>query len=533
MEIADILALVGGLALFLLGMNSMGDGLEAACGNKMKSILKKLTSNRFIGVFVGMVITAIIQSSSATTVMVVGFVNAGMMTLTQAIWIIMGANIGTTVTGLLIALDVGLIAPAVALIGVIMMLFIKKPIINEIGKIFCGFGVLFIGMDMMSGAMMPLRDSEVFINLMTQLSHPLLGILVGAIFTAIIQSSSASVGILQALAISGAIQLDTAVFILFGQNIGTCITALMASIGTSRNAKRTTLIHFMFNVIGTLLFTIICVVSPLVDYMKQWFESPAMQIANMHTIFNVTTTLLLLPFGQYLAELAAKILPEKKSESDSIFQFLDNDINLRIGNASLHLENVKREVKRMYGIACENIDLAFMDIQNNNNDNRKKILENEDLIDKLNDGIIKHISSNLSNDLNYSTSVAYEAYLTISSNIERLSDHAMNISDETETIIKNELKLSNYAYQEITKIRNILRDMQAGAMDKEKILEIKEYENRIDELTENYRSNMMRRLRESVCTGEGSISYSSYLITFERIGDHLLNISEQIEKMNK
>ena len=538
MQLSDILTLVGGLALFLLGMNSMGDGLEQACGNKMKSILKKLTSNRFIGVFVGMVITAIIQSSSATTVMVVGFVNAGMMSLTQAIWIIMGANIGTTVTGLLIALDVGLIAPAVALIGVVFMLFIKKPFINEIGKILAGFGVLFIGMDMMSGAMMPLRESEAFVGLMTQFSNPILGILVGIVFTAVIQSSSASVGILQALAISGAIQLDSAVFILFGQNIGTCVTALLASIGTNRAAKRTTLIHFIFNLIGTVLFTIICLVTPLVDFMKEKFTSPSMQIANMHTIFNIATTLLLLPFGQYLAKLATIILPEKKEETESIFMYLDNNVRLRIGNQSLqmgnlslHLENVKREVKRMYAIACENIDLAFQDITSKSNDNRKKILENEELIDKLNDGIIKHISSNLSNDLNYSTSVAYEAYLTIANNTERLSDHAKNLSDENETVINNNLKLSSYAHQEILKIKNILKDMQNGALEKDKIEDIKEYENRIDELTERYRNNMMTRLREAVCTGEGSISYSTFLINFERIGDHLLNISEQIEKM--
>ena len=538
MQLSDILTLVGGLALFLLGMNSMGDGLEQACGNKMKSILKKLTSNRFIGVFVGMVITAIIQSSSATTVMVVGFVNAGMMSLTQAIWIIMGANIGTTITGLLIALDVGLIAPAVALIGVVFMLFIKKPFINEIGKILAGFGVLFIGMDMMSGAMMPLRESEAFVGLMTQFSNPILGILVGIVFTAVIQSSSASVGILQALAISGAIQLDSAVFILFGQNIGTCVTALLASIGTNRAAKRTTLIHFIFNLIGTVLFTIICLVTPLVDFMKEKFTSPSMQIANMHTIFNIATTLLLLPFGQYLAKLATIILPEKKEETESIFMYLDNNVRLRIGNQSLqmgnlslHLENVKREVKRMYAIACENIDLAFQDITSKSNDNRKKILENEELIDKLNDGIIKHISSNLSNDLNYSTSVAYEAYLTIANNTERLSDHAKNLSDENETVINNNLKLSSYAHQEILKIKNILKDMQNGALEKDKIEDIKEYENRIDELTERYRNNMMTRLREAVCTGEGSISYSTFLINFERIGDHLLNISEQIEKM--
>lgn len=213
MQIADILTLIGGLSLFLLGMNLMSSGLEAAAGNKMKGILEKLASNRFVGVLVGMIITAVIQSSSATTVMVVGFVNAGMMTLTQAVWIIMGANIGTTITGQLIALDISWIAPIFAFAGVIMLVFVKKNFVNEIGKILLGFGVLFIGMDMMSTSMMPLRDSEAFVNIMTKFSNPFLGILAGAVFTAIIQSSSASVGILQALAISGAIQFESAVYV--------------------------------------------------------------------------------------------------------------------------------------------------------------------------------------------------------------------------------------------------------------------------------------------------------------------------------
>ena len=308
MSITNVLTLVGGLALFLLGMNSMGDGLEKSCGDKMKKILEKLTSNRFIGVLVGMFITMIIQSSSATTVMVVGFVNASMMSLTQAVWVIMGANIGTTITGQLVALDIGWIAPFFAFIGVIMMLFIKNVKVNEIGKVLCGFGVLFIGLNMMSSSMAPLRENEAFIGLMSKFSNPLLGILMGIIFTAIIQSSSASVAILQALAISGVVSLDSAVYILFGQNIGTCATALLASIGTNRAAKRTMLIHLIFNVLGTTLFTIICLVTPLTSFVSNLTpNNGAQQIANMHTLFNVTTTLVLLPFGKLLVKLTEKI----------------------------------------------------------------------------------------------------------------------------------------------------------------------------------------------------------------------------------
>ena len=242
-----------------------------------------------------------------------------MMTLSQAVWIIMGANIGTTITGQLIALDIGFIAPIFAIIGVIMIVFLKKPTLNEIGKILCGFGVLFIGMDMMSSSMAPLRDMPEFVSLMTKFSNPLLGILAGIIFTAVIQSSSASVGILQALAISGAIGLDSAVFVLFGQNIGTCVTALLASAGTNRNAKRTTLIHFMFNLIGTILFTTLCVTTPLTDLVKTISgDNPSQQIANMHTLFNITTTVILLPLGTYLVKLANVILPDKIIINESI-----------------------------------------------------------------------------------------------------------------------------------------------------------------------------------------------------------------------
>ena len=297
MGLGDILALLGGLALFLHGMQMMSSGLEAAAGSKMKSILERLTANRFLGVLVGAMITAVIQSSSATTVMVVGFVNAGMMTLNQAVWIIMGANIGTTVTSLLIALDVGALAPVLAFVGVVLMVFVKKPQAQHIGQILAGLGVLFIAMDMMSTAMYPLRDSEAFIKMMSTFSNPVLGISAGALFTALIQSSSASVGVLQTLAGNGVIGLGSAVYVLFGQNIGTCITALLAAAGANRNAKRATLIHFLFNVIGTVIFTVICMMTPLTTLVEGAVDGAQGQIATMHMLFNVTTTLLLLPLG--------------------------------------------------------------------------------------------------------------------------------------------------------------------------------------------------------------------------------------------
>ena len=316
MELKDILGLLGGLALFLYGMQMMSQGLEAAAGNRMKQILEKLTANRFLAVTVGAAITAVIQSSSATTVMVVGFVNSGMMTLRQAVWIIMGANIGTTITGQLIALDVGMLAPLFAFIGVSMVVFLKSEKAHHIGGILAGLGVLFIGMEMMGDAMRPLREVPEFVSLMTKFSNPVIGIGVGALFTAVIQSSSASVGILQSLASNGLIGLGDAVFVLFGQNIGTCITAVLAAIGTSKNAKRTTLIHLSFNIIGTVIFTIACLVLPLTAMVESWTpgNAPA-QIANMHTLFNIVTTLMLLPVGQYLANFAERLLPDREKIS--------------------------------------------------------------------------------------------------------------------------------------------------------------------------------------------------------------------------
>lgn len=361
MSLTNIMGLLGGLALFLYGMQMMSQGLENAAGNKMQQILEKLTANRFLGVLVGALITAVIQSSSATTVMVVGFVNAGMMTLNQAVWIIMGANIGTTITGQLIALDAGAVAPIIAFIGVILIIFSKKEKIGYVGSILAGLGILFIGMDMMGGSMEPLAQSQSFISLLTKFSNPILGILAGTIFTAIIQSSSASVGILQALAGSGIVTLDSAAFILFGQNIGTCITAFLAALGANRNAKRTTIIHITFNVIGTIIFTILCITTPLIPVLQGMTESAPKQIANLHTMFNVTTTLILLPFGTALTKLAQHILPDLKTGEPvqgqiGHLQTKNSDV---LGMASITLEETKRKLEDMLFLAEQNVHSSY------------------------------------------------------------------------------------------------------------------------------------------------------------------------------
>ena len=365
MTLTDLLGLFGGLALFLYGMQMMSDGLEDAAGNRMKQILERLTANRFLGVAVGAGITAVIQSSSATTVMVVGFVNSGMMTLNQAVWIIMGANVGTTVTSQLIALDVGLLAPLMAFVGVSMIVFFKNPKAHHLGKIFAGLGILFIGMDMMREAMRPLENTPGFVSLMTSFSNPFVGVAVGALFTAVIQSSSASVGILQALAASGLIPFSGAVYVLFGQNIGTCITALIASMGTNRAAKRTTLIHLMFNVVGTAIFMIICMSFPLADYVARLTPGlPETQIANMQTIFNIVTTLLLLPFGSLMAKLATIILPDiplPDLSTTSLGSITEEFRRSRttLGSTAVHLDLLAHDISRMLTLAAENVDRSF------------------------------------------------------------------------------------------------------------------------------------------------------------------------------
>ena len=539
MKITDLFSLLGGLALFLYGMQMMSNGLEAAAGNKMKKILEKLTANRFLGVLVGAGITAVIQSSSATTVMVVGFVNSGMMTLNQAVWIIMGANIGTTITGQLIALDIGAIAPLFAFAGVALILFIKKQKVHYYGLIVAGLGTLFIGMEMMSSAMEPLQDSEAFVSLMTQFSNPVLGILAGMIFTAIIQSSSASVGILQALAVSGLIGLPNAVFVLFGQNIGTCITAILASIGTNRSAKRTTIIHLMFNLIGTVIFTTVCILTPLTSWVESLTpDNVAAQIANMHTLFNVVTTLLLLPFGNYLAKLATKILPDKQEEQEGIMhlEFIRPVVTRgehQIGLSAIALTNIKQELRRMMEMVKNNVGSGFDAVQKRDLKLVEKVQEQEEYIDYLNKEISKYISKIMVEESNPKDSQYISALFKVCGNLERIGDHAMNICEYTKMIHDKNIDFSPEELAEMTEMKKIsmealdcLENLKKNAP--EEVEKIADLEQKMDDMTESYRENQTKRMQEGKCSDEACILYSEMLTDFERIGDHILNIGQEM-----
>ena len=542
MKITDFFSLLGGLALFLYGMQMMSNGLEAAAGNKMKQILEKLTANRFLGVLVGAGITAVIQSSSATTVMVVGFVNSGMMTLKQAVWIIMGANIGTTITGQLIALDVGQLAPLFAFCGVALIVFVKKQKVHHYGLIVAGLGILFIGMEMMSGAMMPLRESEAFVSLMTKFSNPVLGILAGAVFTAVIQSSSASVGILQALAGSGLIGLSNAVYVLFGQNIGTCITAILAAIGTSRNAKRTTVIHLMFNLIGTTIFTIVCITTPLTSLVESLTpDNVASQIANMHTLFNIVTTLLLLPFGNYLAKAAVRILPEKQDEQADVMHMefirpMETKRDTQIGLSAIAVTGIKKELHRMIDMAKENVEASFQAVKAGTTENLETVQEREEYIDYLNKEISKYISKVLVNESNPRDSQYISALFKVCGNGERIGDHAMNICGYTKLIEKQGISFSQEVRVEIDAMKEVcikaleflneIHHNQQG--DNQDVKAIEKLEQQIDDMTDDYRQKQLVRMQKGTCSEEGCIIYSEMLTDFERIGDHILNIGQEM-----
>ena len=541
MELNDILLLLGGLALFLYGMQMMGNGLETAAGNKMKSILEKLTSNRIKGVVVGAAITAVIQSSSATTVMVVGFVNSGLMTLNQAVWVIMGANIGTTITGQLIALDIDVIAPLFAFAGVAVIMFTKNERVKHISEIFAGLGVLFIGMGMMGDAMAPLQQSETFIGFMSNFNNPLVGILIGAVFTAIIQSSSASVGILQALASTGAVPLSSAVFILFGQNIGTCITAVLASIGTKVNAKRTTVIHLMFNIIGTVLFSVICLVTPFTEWIAALTpDNPVAQIANVHTAFNIVTTLILLPFGTLMAKAAKGLLPDKEGQEEDVKRLkyirpFEN--NYTVGHAAMVISQIENEVERMLQMVRKNTEGCFNAVIKQDYNVIEELEDREQYIDYLNKEISKYIVHLMPTEMTVQDSQKLNAYYRIIGDLERIGDHAINFVDYLHNMNEWNIKFSKSAVESLEQMKQLCAETLIG-ISKENIngrkhvLEVAaKNEQRIDDMQERLLKGQIERMQSGECGAEAGVILSEMLTDFERIGDHALNIAEKYEEM--
>ncbi len=437
MEVMNLLSFFTGIGLFLYGIDAMGQGLEYAAGSKMKKILGVLTKNRFLAVLMGALVTAVIQSSSATTVMVVGFVNAGLMNLAQAIGVIMGANIGTTVTSVLIAMDLGLIAPIALVLGVFAMLFVKKDIIKHIGQTVAGFGMLFVGMELMAYGMAPLGESEVFTYFMTNFSNPIVGVLIGLVLTAIIQSSSASIGILQALAVQGLVPIEFAVYILLGQNIGTCVTALLSCAGTKTNSKRTAVMHLIFNVIGTIIFLFITAFTPYTTLLESISDNVSVQISAAHIIFNVVNTIILFPFANGLIKLSCLLVRDKEPEDSKLeFKFYDEKL---LATPPVAVEQIGKEVVRMAELARDNFDRAAKALIANDTSKTEKIESVEEVINFLNHGITRHLVKINALDLDYSDAKYIGRLFHVVNDIERIGDHAVNLSEAM--VVRNNEKL--------------------------------------------------------------------------------------------
>jgi len=540
MNMESILGLCGGLALFLYGMHMMSDGLEAVAGERMKQILEKLTSSTIKGVLVGTLITAIIQSSSATTVMLVGFVNSGLMALENTVGVIMGANIGTTMTGILMSIGISDVAPLIAIAGVCLIMFTKDEKKNNLGIVIAGLGILFLGMNMMSDAMRGMRDNQAFINLITSLKNPILGVLVGTVFTALIQSSSASIGILQALAMAGLVTLDTGIYVMFGFAIGTCVTAVIASIGANPNAKRVTFIHLAFNVIGTVVFVILCQFIPYVQFFQNMFpDSPEAQIANAFLVFKVATTVMLVPFTKQLVVFSRKFIKDTEELVDKRPSISERAVSLQgyhFGAAAIAISLIREEVNYMYDIAKRNVSLAFDAVLENTDKYDAEIEKNEDELDRLNSEVSQYISSILGQISTVDSDVV-SGYFRIVGNIERIGDHATNFADYTKFFLSKNERLSDRAQGEVVVMKQTTLDaMSLLEGDRREdaasmLASVSRAEQEIDDMTDNYRNAQMDRMKTTTCSPEASVVYAEMLTDFERIGDHLLNISEEFARM--
>ena len=535
MSVANILSMAGGLGLFLFGIRTMGDGLENAAGAKLKRMLEVLTGNRFLAVLVGFVVTAIIQSSTATTVMVVGFVNAGMMSLAQAVGVIMGANIGTTVTSLLIALNFSSVAAAAVLVGVILMLASKKTVVKNLGAIFTGFGLLFLGIDMMSDSMAPLRESAGFMNFIVTVSEsplrPLFGIILGIVMTAVLQSSSASVGVLQTLAMQGLVPLKFSVFVLFGQNIGTCLTALFSTVGAKKNSKRAAVIHLLFNLIGTGIFILIALLAPYVEWIEKLSPDPMAQIAISHIVFNIVSTVVMFPFANVLVKLSCLLVPGKDdSESEMHCKFIDDRL---LNTPPFAVMQVSKEVARMAKLARDNFETSAHALINRSDKDLDKVMENEEIINYLNHHITSYLVKLNALDITDSDSDYIARVFHAINDIERVGDHAINLAEAAQHNIGEGFKFSDPAREELNQLCGsvvTLLERSMAAFDNQSLSdneakELSDLEEHIDDLTLECQDSHIFRLNRKECNTEAGMLYLNPITDFERVGDHAINIA--------
>jgi phosphate:Na+ symporter len=542
----NMFSLFGGFGIFIYGMHIMADGLQKSAGNKMKNLLGILTNNRFVAVLVGAGVTAIIQSSSASTVMVVGFVNAGLMNLTQAVGVIMGANIGTTITSWLVSLDEILvffkpdkIAPFVIGVGAVMFFFSRDNKKKQVGEIFVGFALIFIGLTYMKHGITPYKESPVFQQAFITLGqNPFLGVLAGALVTAVIQSSSASVGILQTLAATGVVPFSAAIYIVLGQNIGTTVTAMLSSIGANKTAKRAAVIHLLFNVIGTVVFTILAIVlfKTTLSHLAGTLISKV-QISTFHTLFNVSCTVLMFGFANKLVVLAEKLVPgtdrEAMSEDEITLKHLDDRI---LETPSFAVQNAIKEVVRMGELTIENTKAATMCLVSKDPAQIKKVLRGEKDINKLEKLITDYLVKINNIALNDRQHLVITNLFHTVNDIERVGDHAENIAELAQYYMDNDLQFSEEAeaeFKEISKLAIEIIELAIEARRNDRVELVKKVElleERIDDMEEELRRQHIKRLAENKCNSTTGVVFLDTISNLERISDHALNIAGYVKE---
>lgn len=557
--LVNIISMLGGLGLFLYGMKMMSDGLEEAAGSKLRQLLEVLTKNRFVGVFVGMIFTMIIQSSSATTVMVVGFVNAGLMNLAQATSVILGANIGTTITAQIIAFKLDHVAPLLVIIGVVLILFTKRKMAQRVGYIIGGFGMLFVGITLMGAAMKPLANTEGFQSILLTFKNPFLAILAATVFTMIIQSSSASIGVLQVLAMqtndAGApiLPLTTAFFLLLGMNIGTCITAMLASIGASRTAKRAALIHLFFNVLTSIVVVVVVTLlgkgniyagadmaEGWITSLSRWINPDASTsriIANTHTIFNILGVLFFLPLINVLIKISGLIAGEQPEKLESKkLMYLDARI---LETPAIAVAQVSKEVNRMIELAQNNLAFAMEAITTGNLGNSAEFAERESVMDYLNTEITGYLVKINPLVVSRKDEQFIGSLFHVVNDAERIGDHSVNIYEFAQTLHEERWKFSPSAQQELQdyyiKVKNLLdRSVDTFKNHKyEDLDEVAELEQEVDDIQKALQQQHIDRLNQNICTPHTGTFFLDIINNLERVGDHSHNIAFSIKDKNQ
>lgn len=531
MTVSNIVELLGGLGAFLFGMKYMGDGLELAAGSKMKDLLEKLTRNKILGFLLGTFVTVVIQSSSATTVMVMGFINAGIMDLAQATGVIFGANIGTTITSILIALDVSAIAPFCICVGAFMMLYTKKAKLKHIGQVILGFGLLFQGLHTMSAAMKPLGQVVWFQSFIMNAKNPILGILVGALICAVIQSSSAAVGIVQALALQGLMPLHFASYLICGINIGSAMPTILASMSARNNAKRAAMIYLIYNVVGCVVMAPVTMLTPYTDLIERLIPDPMFQVSVVHILFKVVAAAILLPCTNLVVKLTYKLIPKQKHEDAARLEFID--VNL-VGNPSVSLLQIRSEVDRMAKLVEDNMALAMEGILAGEPYHAETITENEGVIDYLTDAISDYLVKFNVQELSATDANYVRRVFQVLSDLERIGDYAEHLLHISERCTEKSLTYSDTARQEVTELYDNVKQLYSTAVarfhtqdlgiDSLKHLARLERENR--KKTKQAQQNHMDRLRAGECSAEAGIMFGEVLTSLNRVGGHSINIAE-------